>query len=101
MDPTPEEERRYLADFENAASNENAGNPGFVKYKNYHVIFKRGLSSTTRLKHDTIMRRPHIAALWDFAESAERSYLADLQQDTPPDQEMLHGRGLGGIFFYM
>ena len=80
LDPTPEEERRYLADFENAASYENAGNPGFVKYKNYHVIFKRGLSSTTRLKHDTIMRRPHIAALWDFAESAERSYLADLQQ---------------------
>ena len=26
VDPTPEEERRYLADFENAASYENAGN---------------------------------------------------------------------------
>ena len=24
---------------------------GFVKYKNYHVIFKRGLSGTTRLKY--------------------------------------------------
>ena len=89
VEPTPEEERRYLADFENAASYDNAGNPGFVKYKNYHVIFKRGLSGTTRLKHDTIMRRPHIAALWESAESAERLYLADLQQDTPHDQEML------------
>jgi hypothetical protein len=80
--PTQEDQRRYIDDFESAAGY-TPGDPGFVKYKVFHVLFKRGLGSTTaRSKHDEIMRRPHVKLLWAAAETQQRYYMADLTTDS-------------------
>ena len=84
MDPsTPDQERRYVEDFEAAASYTDT-TEDFVTHKVFHNLFKRGLGAgSARLKHDEIMRRPHIRLHWNNAEVQERAYLADTYNDTP------------------
>ena len=79
---TPAEEERYFEDFEAAASY-SEGNQGFVNYKAFHNLFKRGLGNgPARLKHEEVMRRPHVRLHWNNAEDQERHYLKDLDTDT-------------------
>jgi len=89
--PTQEDQRRYIDDFESAAGY-TPGDPGFVKYKVFHVLFKRGLGSTTaRSKHDEIMRRPHVKLLWAAAEKQQRSYMEDLTTDSTTSEVIQPG----------
>ena len=92
VDPsTPDQERRYVEDFEAAASYTDT-TEGFVTHKVFHNLFKRGLGAgSARLKHDEIMRRPHIRLHWNNAEAQERAYLADTYNDTARGEPLQPG----------
>ena len=76
-----------MDDYESAAGY-SLTDAGFIKLKVFHTLYKRGLGSgSARLRHDEIMRRPHIKALWDLCENDEHNYMLDLTTDTADGQE--------------
>ena len=78
--PTQVDERRFIDDYESAA----AASPGFIKMKIFHTLYKRGLcTGSARIRHDEILRRPHIKVLWDTAQAQETKYMADMSKPIP------------------